>query len=195
MNLGFWLRHPHLLPYRIRRWVWERLHPESPWLCPGTISFGGQNFRGLGHGLEFGSGRSTVWLATLMQRLTSVEHNSQWFAIVREKLAVRGLLNVDYRLVPLGHPESEAEHPGYDPLPDYVAVASEFPDSSLNLVLIDGHYRSACIRATIPKIAPLGYMIIDDVNLWPSGDIPTPNWPVVDRSSDGLKTCVVLQKP
>jgi hypothetical protein len=195
-KLGFYLRHPQLVPYRIRNWVWERSHPEAPWLCRGTITFAEQHFRGLARGLEFGSGRSTVWLAGLVQRLASVEHDSRWFAIVKEKLAARGVLNVDYRLVPLGHPESQPEHPSYDPVPDYVAVANEFPDSSLDVVLIDGHYRSACIRASIPKIAPEGYMIVDDANFWRAGkDNPMPDWPVVDRSSNGMKTCVVFQKP
>ncbi len=194
-KLGFYLRRPQLGPHRVRNWVWERLHPEAPWLCPGTIAFGEQHFRGLPCGLEFGSGRSTVWFASLVQRLTSVEHNSQWLVTVKKKLVAGGIVNVDYRLVPLGHPESENERPDYDPLPDYVAVANEFPDSSLNVALIDGHYRSACIRATIPKIARGGYMVVDDTNLWSSaGDNPMPNWPVVDRSSNGMKTCLIFQK-
>jgi predicted O-methyltransferase YrrM len=195
-KLGFWLRHPRLLPHRIRSWVRERSRPEAPWLCPGTILFGERHFRGLARGLEFGSGRSTAWLATLVQRLTSVEHDARWFAIVEEKLAARALRNVDHRFIALGHPEYEAERPSYDPLPAYVAVANEFPDSSLNLVLIDGHYRSACIRAVISKIAPAGYLIVDDANFWPSAaDNPMPDWPVADRSSNGLKTCLVFQKP
>ena len=48
------------------------------------------------------------------------------------------LENVAYRLVPLDHPEGAPEQEVYDPLPRYVAVAADFPDDSLDFVVIDG---------------------------------------------------------
>ncbi|MEH2364414.1 hypothetical protein [Nostoc sp.] len=34
-NIIFWLKRPKGLLYRI----WEKFHPNKPWLCPGTVEF------------------------------------------------------------------------------------------------------------------------------------------------------------
>lgn len=38
------------------------------------------------------------------------------------------------------------------------------PDASLNLVLVDGAYRDHCARYALPKLAPGGLLVIDNVN-------------------------------
>ena len=98
-------------------------------------------------GLEYGSGRSTAWYAGKLSRLTSVEHDAGWYARVKEELARRNVTNVDYRHIPLNHPEPEGEQPSYDPVPDYVAVAAEFSNESLDLVVVDGLIRTASRRS------------------------------------------------
>jgi predicted O-methyltransferase YrrM len=147
-------------------------------------------------GLEFGSGRSTVWFAGKLRHLTSVEHHSGWHEVVKEQLARAGCTNVDYRFVPLNHPESEGEHEHYDPLPDYVAVANGFPDNSLDLVVVDGHYRTHSIRAVLDKIKSGGLLLVDDANMWPRNMPPVPpNWPEVSRTTNGLKYTAIWRKP
>jgi len=147
-------------------------------------------------GLEFGSGRSTVWFAGKLRRLTSVEHDPDWFATISRKLADAGLRNVDYRLIPLDHPKSAPEQEVYDPLPKYVAIAADFPDESLDFIVVDGHYRSHCIRQSHCKLKPGGFLLVDDANLWPDTKPPVlTHWLEVSRSSNGLKTTVIWQKP
>ena len=46
----------------------------------------------------------------------------------------------------------------YDPLLAYVAVVANCPDESLDFVVVDSHYRSACIAAVVPKIKPGGLL-------------------------------------
>jgi hypothetical protein len=146
-------------------------------------------------GLEFGSGRSTSWFAGLLGRLTSVEHDSAWYQEVKAKLATNNVTNVDYRFVALDHPEAEPERPEYDPLPSYVKVADDFPDKGLDLVIVDGHYRTHCIRRSVPKIKAGRYLLVDDVNFWPSvQSLPVPkDWRIVDDSTNGIKRCVIWQ--
>lgn len=195
MNLKYWLTHPGLLFHRIRYWIWEKSNPDKPWMCPGTIRFCQKHFADASCALEFGSGRSTRWFASLAKQLTSVEHSAEWYPQVQKQLQQAGITNVDYRFLPLSHPESEPERATYDPTPDYVLVADTFPDASLDFVIVDGHYRTNCIRHSIPKIRPGGYLLIDDINLWPSvADLPIPStWKIVDDSTNGMKRCLIWQ--
>ena len=101
--------------------------------------------------------RSTAWFAGKLGRLVSVEHNPGWYERVRARLASENLTNVDYRLIPLDHPESDPERAEYATVPRYVAVADEFPDDSLDFVLVDGHYRTNCIRRCLGKLRPAVY--------------------------------------
>ena len=197
MNPTYWLRHPHLLLSRVRYWVWERLNPDKPWMCPGTVKFCEGHLMQSMSAIEFGSGRSTAWLSRKVGRLVSIEHDAAWHERVRRALERDQVTNVDYRLISLDHVVSEPEWPSYSPLPHYVSVLDEFPDGSFDLVVVDGHYRTHCIRHCIPKLKASGYLLVDDTNLWPSRDcIPVPTeWAVVDKSTNGLKYAVVWQAP
>ena len=197
MAVDFWLKQPHLVLPRLKYWVWERMNPDKPWLCAGTIAFCESHLSTSMKALEFGSGRSTRWFSTRVGQLTSVEHNPQWFEIVKRQLADAKVANVDYRLVPLNHPEAEHEHDSYDPVPDYVAVADAVPDRSLGLGVADGHYRTNCVKHLVPKIAPGGYLLVDDINIWPSAEsLPVPaDWRRADDSTNGVKRCIIWQAP
>jgi predicted O-methyltransferase YrrM len=196
MAVVYWLTRPVQGFARVRYWVWERRNPDKPWLTPGAVAFLEAHLTPGMTGLEFGSGRSTRWYARKLRHLTSVEHHAGWAEIVKGQLAAVGIANVDYRVVPLDHPESEGERPVYDPPPRYVAVASEFADGALDFVVVDGHYRSHCIRAVLGKLRPGGLLLVDDANLWPGNAPPVPgDWPEVSRTTNGLKFTVVWRKP
>ena len=197
VNDGYWLSHPRRVPFRIAYWVWEKLNPDKPWLCWGTIGFCERELTGSMTGVEFGSGRSTAWFARRVGHLTSVEHHSGWHARVTETLQAEGVTNVDYRLIGLDHPEDEPERLEYDPLPAYVAVLNDFDDESLDLVVVDGHYRTTCIKESLQKLKSGGFLLVDDISLWPSpASLPVPDgWPAVDRSSNGIKQTWIWRKP
>ena len=146
--------------------------------------------------LELGSGRSTLWYATKVGRLLSVEHHAGWFELVKAELARHDRSNVDYRYVPLDHPESAHERSEYKPLPAYVAVVANCLDESFDFVVVDGHYRSTCISAVLPKIKPGGLLLVDDANMWPGNEPPVPReWPEVSRTTNGIKFTVIWRKP
>lgn len=197
MNLRYWLRHPDRIFARVCYWAWERRNPDKPWLCPSSVRFCDQNLTRSMIGLEFGSGRSTAWFAEKLGRMVSVEHHPVWYKRVKARLVSRDLTNVDYRLVLLDHPETTPERPEYATVPGYVAVADEFPDESLDLVVVDGHYRTNCIRRCLGKLRPGGLLLVDDLNLWSTREeIPVPaDWPVADLGSNGLKQTCIWRKP
>ena len=194
MAVLFWVRQPWLIPARVKYWVWERRNPDKPWLCPGTVAFCEATVTKSMQVLEFGSGRSTRWFAQLAGHVTSVEHDSTWYHEVQQQLAQAQVTNVDYLNVPL-EPEPVSEEHSDQRIPKYVAVVDRFADQSLDLIIVDGKYRSICIRQATRKLAPGGYLLVDDAERWPSLaalDVP-PDWRIVDDSTNGLKRCVIWQ--
>lgn len=49
-------------------------------------------------------------------------------------------------------------------LPNYVAKALTVVNGSVDVCVIDGHYRQACIAATLPRLKPCGLLVVDNSN-------------------------------
>jgi len=101
--------------------------------------------------LEFGSGHSTVWFADLGCDVVSVEPDRDWYYAIRQWLYDRNF-KADQRLKP---PEQMA------------SVAQTFPNEYFDLVLVDGYstYRQDCIQESKNKVKPLGWLVIDDIQV------------------------------
>ena len=136
--------------------VYERRNPNDPWLTSDMIKILSTYLRPTDIGLEFGSGRSTLWFAKRINKLTSVEHDQKWFGIVKNQLHQEPKLNVDYRLCEDGIQNDAAT--------DYVNICSTIPSESLDFVLIDGVARDHCALASLDKIRSGGILIVDNVN-------------------------------
>ncbi|MHC4067445.1 MAG: O-methyltransferase, partial [Planctomycetota bacterium] len=109
-------------------------------------------------GLEFGSGRSTIWFAKRIKYLTSVEHDEGWSQKVRQMLESNDLQNVDYRFIPKNKEDDDANDA------DYVKILEKVETNSVDFVLIDGVYRDFCALNALRVIRPGGVFIIDNVN-------------------------------
>jgi len=101
--------------------------------------------------LEFGSGHSTIWFADLGCNIVSVEPDNDWYDAVQGWLTKRNY-KVDLHLKP---PKLMA------------SVACTFPDKYFDLVLVDGYdiYRKDCIQESKNKVKPLGWLIVDDIQV------------------------------
>jgi predicted O-methyltransferase YrrM len=99
--------------------------------------------------------------------MVSVESDPAWHRIVLQQLKDSDLRNVDLRLCPLEHSDSELWHRTYNPMPQYVAAATSFADASLDFCLVDGQYREACVAAAAPKLKPGGLLVLDNMNWRP----------------------------
>lgn len=133
--------------------LYQKKHPDHPWLTPDAIRFLDSFLQPTDIGVEFGSGRSTLWFVERMAHLTSVEHEEKWYKIVSRQL---GPLiesgKVDYRLA--------------IDLDEYVNVANEFSNASIDCCLVDGKNRDKVALIMVPKIKPGGILIVDDVHLY-----------------------------
>jgi predicted O-methyltransferase YrrM len=183
MNVRHWLRHPFGFARRVWHLAYEKTHPREPFLAPAAVRFLDGALPRDGIGLEWGSGRSTQWLAARLRRLVAVEHDPAWAAEVSRQLDQAALRNVDYRVIPLEHPIDEPTRPRYDPMPRYAAFVEEFPDEHFDFIEIDGHYRQACVVTGCSKLKRGGMLLVDDTSWLPieAWGVP-PAWPLVHQS-------------
>jgi len=155
------------MPRTIRHWTpryvanrlmyaWhERRSPDAPWLTRHAVAQLDQWLQGHHVGLEWGSGRSTLWFAARVAHLTSIEHDAAWHQRVADELARRGIANVKYCFAPL---EARAA----DSRPRYVALGDEGAAERYDFILVDGKHRDLCTEAALGRLKPGGLLVIDN---------------------------------
>lgn len=147
---------PRYVMDRAMQILWMRRNPEAPWLSRQAIEFLAQWLSQGDRAMEWGSGRSTVFIARRVKYLISIEHDAKWHKSVLEAIRRESLENVEYRLV---------ERTG-DSLRDVIAYGigplQEIADNSLDFVLVDGKFRDHCALAVLDKIRPGGLLLIDN---------------------------------
>jgi predicted O-methyltransferase YrrM len=159
---------PAYLVNRLRERLYRRLHPDLPWLSPEAVRILSANLQSSDVGLEFGSGRSTLWFAQRVGFLTSVEHNPEWHRRVSIQARRLGLTNLTCLLMP-------REDPAF-PLPGggYTHAADRFAAKSLDFILVDGIYRDACANAALGKLRSGGLFILDDAHRYLPSESKSP---------------------
>lgn len=161
------------LPYVTRRVTqigFQRTYPDAPWLTASAVIMLGEFLRPSDVGMEWGSGRSTLWFGKRVKHLRSVEASPEWYARVQEWLHANSVTSVDHRNVPceLREVDEPAAHP-------YADAVNDIADESLDFALVDGHIRLTCMRAVLPKLKRGGLLILDNANRY------VPNRFTVDR--------------
>jgi hypothetical protein len=145
---------------RLGQLRFEKSQPDAPWLTQSAILLLNSYLKPTDEGIEWGSGRSTVWFAKRVARLISIENNRQWHTIVKKNLATTQVnANVDYRFIACEH--KEVDEPSAHA---YADASHGLADSSLDFALVDGTIRATCMKAVIAKIKPGGLLILDNAN-------------------------------
>jgi hypothetical protein len=121
------------------------------------------------HVFEFGSGGSTIFLASHVRELVSVEHDPDWYASTERALKQRGLVNCRYILrQPLSEPSAAfaSTDPAFSDMSfeNYVKSIDNYPDGTFDLVLVDGRARTACTIRALPKVKTGGHLLLDDAD-------------------------------
>ena len=143
---------------RIREIAYQRQYPDLPWLTPGANEFLNSYIMPTDFGLEFGSGRSTTWFASRVEKLVSVEHDKDWHAKVSASLVQKKLENVEYH-----HLKGDV----HDPITMELAIRAitdQFESDIFDFVLVDAVYRDICTREALRLVRPGGILVIDNVN-------------------------------
>lgn len=155
---------PAYLYNRLRVAFFEKRNPEAPWLTSDSITFLDAWLKRDDRVLEFGSGRSTVWLANRCHFITSVENDPAWFDAMSKKLSA--FENVDYRFAPL-QSASSAESP-------YLNVLSELPEELYDILINDGRLRCEIAIKGIAKLRPGGLHVLDNAERYLPNDLKIP---------------------
>jgi len=171
-----YLRYRLLRPaFKIKYLFFQKKHPTLPWLAPDSIKVIEALING-GKGLEFGSGRSTLYFSGRLDELYSIEHHQAWYEKVHDMLQSKGVANTKLKLIqpneelPEIHLTSEdqffmtqEQYPIKDSaFKDYTNAANEFEEESLDFILIDGRARKSCALNAIDKLKKGGLMILDN---------------------------------
>jgi predicted O-methyltransferase YrrM len=152
---SFWP--PRAAYHRFAAEGYQRRNPEVPWLPKAAIETLPDLLKPTDRFLEYGSGKSTAWLAKRVGKLVSVEHDKAWFDRVQGQLSANGLDRDSVRLLSLDPSDRPAESP-------YVRAIDEFAGGELDVCLVDGEYRVACMREAIARLASGGMLLLDDAH-------------------------------
>jgi len=118
---------------------------------------------------EWGSGRSTQWLADRVGALYSVESQQHWYSLVEKY--IEGKSNVRLFFVPYkgGGTCPPEEHPGRVQDSKHVAEYVEVMDKvgrQFDFIVIDGlagQYRVAGLQKALKYLKPGGYLLFDNI--------------------------------
>jgi predicted O-methyltransferase YrrM len=160
---------PRYFVNRILEEIYQKLHPHHPWLTKNANDFLACWLKTTDVGMEFGSGRSTIWFAERVKTLHSVEHDPHWFKQVSALLVSRGFANVAYHLHKQDKSEPSAKYS------NYLKILHDVPDHTFDFVLVDGIYRDYCALESLSKIKPGGALIIDNANWYLPCNTYSPN--------------------
>ncbi|MDV3349881.1 hypothetical protein QGP82_14345 [Leptothoe sp. LEGE 181152] len=186
---------PIYLAKRLQYKLYEIFHPDEPWIAQGAIRWCDKHLTTEHTGLEWGSGRSTLWFSKRLKSLVSIEYNKAWYTELSSQLNVKQIPNVDLRYIELDHPLNAPTPAHYGSNPKYVKVSEEFEDETLDFVVVDGHYRQACILSAIPKIKPGGFLLVDNTNRMPLDEWGVPkSWSIIHQSHNVMTETTIWKK-
>jgi hypothetical protein len=94
---------------------------------------------------EFGSGYSTLFYASRVRTVTSVEYDEKWFDVV--KLKAPGNVKLMFK---------EKDIDG-----DYCRVIGSTEDQ-YDVVIVDGRDRVNCVKQSVSALSPRGVIVLDD---------------------------------
>jgi len=153
------------LKVKISSTVFRLMNQKAPWWNKHAVNFAkiiiGEN----DSILEFGSGRSTIWLAERCKKLTSIEHNKNWYEKVRAKIERKGLdKKVNLKHLALISTINEADQP-------YLNPDEIINEAGYDIIIIDGKCRSKTTLMGLEFLKRNGILIIDDVHRYLPSDL------------------------
>lgn len=137
-------------PSRRKQIQFEKENPESPWWAPDSIPYIEALLKPEMHVFEWGSGRSTLWLAARVKTVVTVEHDSAWLDWVANQAYAKGVRERIVFRWSMNHAM------------DYAGMIDGCPDELIDLVVVDGAYRTDCLAHGWKKLKDGGILILDN---------------------------------
>ena len=156
---------PRYIVSRLKQIYFEKRNHNAPWLTKSAIELLDQLLKPTDVGVEFGSGRSTHWLAQRSSLLYSVENNEQWFQIVSKQIEHLNHVKYYYKSIDQSQPEKS----------DYLDVLEDLSPTSVDYILNDGKIRGHVAIASIDKLKPSGLFILDNAERYLPNTLKIPS--------------------
>jgi len=153
------VRNLKFLPAYLRSRVVPEIDASMPWLNYELCDYMKKQPRG--QVIEFGAGRSTVWLARQGFRYLSVEHDKEWAGKVRQEIQRLNLESrVDLHLV-------ETDPAGQENPASYLRPVLDPPGiTGVRFILVDGIFRNECLEACAARFGRRTPLLLHDSD-WP----------------------------
>jgi len=161
-------------------WRDDQLRSSQPltdgraWVTYGAIEFLDSWLQTVMRAFEYGAGGSTIFIASRVGQLVSVEHDGAWVRQVQEAAASLGLANTTVLHVepPIRPSAAAANDPDAYVSTDaecrdrsfrtYAGAIDRYPEGGFDFILIDGRSRPSCFKHALPKLAPGGIIMLDN---------------------------------
>jgi hypothetical protein len=156
-------RHPRTI-FDVPTYVHDRkgvpLESRRPWWNYHATAYVERMLPDRARVFEFGSGGSTLWFVDHGAEITSLEHSSDWAALVQEACPGLDLISVESDQTGTVRSVGEPSERRY--FDAYLDVMSAQPDETFDLVAVDGRCRCEAGIISMPKIKPGGMLLLDD---------------------------------
>lgn len=124
--------------------------PDEPWLPKSVITFLDQWLTKDKLVLEYGSGASSIWLATRVKHVTSIEHKKTWHSLVLSQAQKAGIKNLSVKLL-------KGIQDNYR---SYVGAGKKL--GKFDLIVVDGRERVRVIFNTHLLLKAGGLLLLDN---------------------------------
>ena len=151
---------------------------EKPWIPFAATDWLVRHLQRDWNIFEWGMGGSTLFLISRAESVVSIEHQHAWYEIVQDSALSRHASNWQGFLIE-AEPDcrqecadpgdwncavsSDPDSKGYS-FRNYTEAIDLHPDSSFDLILIDGRARPACFKHALRKLKIGGVVLWDDTH-------------------------------
>jgi hypothetical protein len=141
-----------------------------PWITLGAVDFLNRVIKPQDCVFEYGMGGSTLFWLDKGCKTYGVEHDKNWFELVKDKVPAHATWYGKLQLPqPIGKDKAlvanylsdDKAYEGFH-FKNYTTEIEAFGVNSLDFVLVDGRNRDACLLHAIPKVKMGGYLILDN---------------------------------
>ena len=111
--------------------------------------------------LEWGSGGSTLYFSSFVEKYYSIEHDKDWYEKVSEQIKEYPFNDIVYKYIQPNKENPDGRQSEYDMFKDYIDAVDNF-NTKFDVVLIDGRARRLCAKKVIPHLKPDSVVFIHD---------------------------------
>ena len=115
-----------------------------PWFTYSAIDFLKERLNNNLNILEFGIGNSTIFLGERVKKVTSLEHNKEWYQKILKKIPANAELTITSSLSAKDYLQPLANELRFD------------------VIIVDGLFRNECIKTSLKHLSEVGIIILDD---------------------------------